>query len=937
MKKRKGLSLLLSLCLLLLALPVPARAQEEDLSFVRVKLSTESVSSLTVTVKGTYILSEANRSFSDGRLTLKANGNQVSVSHSAEGALYSGTQVTLERLSLDRNAGYLRFTGKYGTRNYLGNFTVTAPNGFLQLVNRVPMAHYLYGVVGHEMSNTFPVEALKAQAITAKCYALLSLSPSRDYDIGDTSSDQVYRGYTESNTNVIAACDAVANEALYLNDQVITCYYAASNGGYRLKPSSVWSGPSPYDSAYSEGEDPYDMKNPFSPRELIPLPTNFFENTTNPVFYNFILERVQKALKEQDLIPRGYEFQSIYSLDNALSYNSQGTTDGVDHVGAVVELTVSAILKKLPEVSPVAELSTLSTTPSVENPATTEKTPENPPTDGQNPGESLPEDPEITPDAGEPLPATVDNPVDNSPTPLAEEGAEETPGPEPTLTPSPTPALAEETPIPVNLFIPLAVNFTFEELDQLNFYENSSLRIMYMVKTEDGFALQRCRYGHGVGMSQRGAQQMALEGMTYDQILSFYYSGARLDSHRIASPEQDVTPSPTPAIVTTAATALVTGSPVNLRTAASTESDSQGRLEVGTGLVLTGLFGDWYQVRVPETGKTGYCYKDYIAPQWDGLIARGYVNASAVNFRSGPGTDYDPNGKLSKNTPLGLYGISGDWYRIQVLATGKTGWILKKYVTVTDKAIGEGGANSTITLTPSPTPAGMTPIPAVTPAPLPTATPTPIPTPAGPYALTGTINASRVNIRTGASTSTKSLGKLNKGTALGVLEKIGSWYSVTVLNTGVRGYVYGKYVTVAESEATSGQTAAAGQINASRVNLRRGPSTSYNSLGRLNKGTKLSVLSSSGSWYQVEVTGTGERGYVFAKYVTLSSAAGSQNKGIVTALVNLRSLPSVERDSKVMTTMKKGDIVTVLSRANGWCYVRYGDLTGYCIASVISG
>ena len=40
-----------------------------------------------------------------------------------------------------------------------------------------------------------------------------------------------------------------------------------------------------------------------------------------------------------------------------------------------------------------------------------------------------------------------------------------------------------------------------------------------------GYRLTARRYGHGVGMSQRGAQQMASEGLTYDQILQFYYPG----------------------------------------------------------------------------------------------------------------------------------------------------------------------------------------------------------------------------------------------------------------------------------------------------------------------------------------------------------------------------------------------------------------------------
>ena len=40
-----------------------------------------------------------------------------------------------------------------------------------KVVNRVPLSHYLYGVVAYEMSNSFPLEALKAQAVAAKNYA----------------------------------------------------------------------------------------------------------------------------------------------------------------------------------------------------------------------------------------------------------------------------------------------------------------------------------------------------------------------------------------------------------------------------------------------------------------------------------------------------------------------------------------------------------------------------------------------------------------------------------------------------------------------------------------------------------------------------------------------------------------------------------------------
>lgn len=52
-----------------------------------------------------------------------------------------------------------------------------------------------------------------------------------------------------------------------------------------------------------------------------------------------------------------------------------------------------------------------------------------------------------------------------------------------------------------------------------------------MTEAVGGYKLTARRFGHGVGMSQRGAQQMANEGFAYDQILEFYYPG--LDAHAL--------------------------------------------------------------------------------------------------------------------------------------------------------------------------------------------------------------------------------------------------------------------------------------------------------------------------------------------------------------------------------------------------------------------
>ena len=931
MRILKRLALLTAILIAITALPLSAPARAADLSYVRVKLSTNEATKIKMSVKGSYIVSEANRVFTDGTLTISGSGSGVSVSHSSEGALYSGKSVTIERVDLSRQAGYLRFAGAYGTRCYLGHFTVTAENGVLTVVNKVPMAHYLYGVVGHEMSNSFPVEALKAQAVAAKCYALLSLHPSRAYDIGDTSSDQVYKGYTEAYTSVIEACDAVSDVALYYNGKVMICYYAASNGGYMLRPSSVWQGRSDYDGAYSEGVDEFDMKNPNSPRELIPLPRAFFSNTVPSALYQLLYPKLLAAVDKSNVIPKGYSFQSLLTIDNVVSMCADGTTANVNHTRARVDATIAVAIDDIPDPTATPKAAA---TPKIT--ATPEATPV--PASATMPpeGEAMAGGTLIGSDGQTPQPLEAELPAETlSPTaePAATAAATETP--RPADTPEPT-----ATPVPLTLELPVSFSFDFAEIDALKIYKNKSLRVMYAVPTDEGFALQRCRYGHGVGMSQRGAEQMANEGYTYEQILGYYYGGAKLGAMAVVSPEDAAPQSEkAPALTNTNATGVVVSETVHLRASASRSSKSLAQLEPGTRVSLTGLFGDWYQVLNPADGLSGYCYADYIEPAGDGVIARGYVSASAVNYRSGPGTNYGKLGQLSKSTDVGVYGLDGDWYFIYVVGTGKEGYISKKYVAITDKAIGAGGSLGTVTVTPSPAPvSGEGVMPTPTPTPRPTPTPTPIPTPAGPYTATGRINATAVNLRKGASTSTASLGKLKKDTKLGVYKKAGSWYSVLVLDTDTAGYVYGKYVSLDSAEEGGSVTsAAAGSVNASSVNIRKGPSTAYSSLGKLSKKTKVSVIGSSGSWYKVTVTATGTSGYVFSKYVTLTSAESARGTaGVVAALINLRTAPSVEASSRVLATMERGDVVTVHSRANGWCYVTYNGTTGYCIASCVS-
>ena len=985
---RKKLALALAAMLLLFCVPLAAPASAEP-AMVRVLLSTEGASSLTVTVTGTYRLVESDDTFTGGKLTLTASGSSVIVTHSSAGRLYSGACATIERTDLARTAGHLTLPVAGYSRSYLGHLVVTADGGELQVVNRVPLSHYLYGVVAYEMSNSFPLEALKAQAVAAKNYALPRLGSSGAYDIGDTASDQVYKGYNSANTNVIEAVDATMNVVLLLNGAVMPCYYSASNGGYMNKPSDNWSGGTAYDAGYSSGYDDYDMKNSLSPRETLFIPSEFTEKSVrNDALYTLVMEALSAAIASPGSIPDGYLFEGLSRITSVVSTDDAGGMEGLDHTNAVFTALVTVVRDE--------DARSSSATPAPATPTPATPTPATPtPAEGTTEGGPVPLSAEAMRSQSQAgaavttVVAAAPVPVDGEPegetptgTPASGEAEDEqaestpapseepTPSPAPTQTPAPAPSLSatlsEIAEVPVTFTIPFAA------MAEAGLFTATNLRIYYATPSDGGFTITHARYGHGVGMSQRGAQQMANEGKTYREILAYYYGGATLSSYSYTLPEEQTTVGGTGgASEPVIASARVKGSAVNLRKSASSSSASVATLANNTILTVSGLSGEWYAVRVDATGMTGYIHSDYVAMTSDAALARGYVNAAAVNIRTGPSTGYSSLGKLDRNTQVTINALEQGWYRVRVDATGQTGYIIRNYVTVSTAAATPPAATPSVTQTPagaSPTatPQEDGPIPVPT-ADAQDATPTPegtgsggtTPTPAGTvsgaatptpavetpaFLAYGQINATRVNFRKGPSTSTTSMAKLDRPEQLGIYEKVGNWYRVRVLSLDKDGYVYAKYVTLTGSASgASGEEMGAGQINATGVNIRTGPSTAYTSLGKLGKRTALTILGSEGSWYRVRVDESGLEGFVFGKYVTITADGAEENdsqattgQGVVnTGLLVLRDNPGSEADSRALLSMRIGYTVTVHSISGEWAYVTFNGKQGYCVAKCI--
>ena len=119
---------------------------------------------------------------------------------------------------------------------------ITLSGGGILTVLRVYVETYLYGVVPFEMSNSYPLEALKAQAVAARTYAMRAKSSSGSYDLSDSASSQVFRGYNASYGNAIAAVDATRGVCLMYGGSYAQCYYTASNGGQTESVASAWGG-----------------------------------------------------------------------------------------------------------------------------------------------------------------------------------------------------------------------------------------------------------------------------------------------------------------------------------------------------------------------------------------------------------------------------------------------------------------------------------------------------------------------------------------------------------------------------------------------------------------------------------------------------------------------------------------------------------------------
>jgi stage II sporulation protein D len=153
---------------------------------------------------------------------------------------------------------------------YRGTLELSTENGRLRAINTVALEPYLYGVVPDEMPHDWPAEALKAQAVVARSYALAVRKPG-PFDLYADVRSQVYGGVDAEEPASTQAVQATAGQVLLFEGKVATTFFFSTSGGRTADIADVWANaqPTPY---LVSVPDPYDSISPLHTWGPVVLP-----------------------------------------------------------------------------------------------------------------------------------------------------------------------------------------------------------------------------------------------------------------------------------------------------------------------------------------------------------------------------------------------------------------------------------------------------------------------------------------------------------------------------------------------------------------------------------------------------------------------------------------------------------------------------------------
>ena len=334
------------------------------------------------------------------------------------------------------------------------------------------------------------------------------------------------------------------------------------------------------------------------------------------------------------------------------------------------------------------------------------------------------------------------------------------------------------------------------------------------------------------------------------------------------TPEKPSTPE------TTKKTGIVNvSSSLNVREGASTSSKVIGSLSGNTKVTIVGEEGAFYKIEYK--GSHGYVAKEYIKDVTESNNSNqgtqtpekpstpestektGIVNvSSSLNVRSSASTSSKVIGSLSGNTKVTIVGEEGVFYKIEY--KGSHGYVAKEYV----KDVTESSNSNQGTQTPE--------------------------KPSTPESTekTGIVNvSSSLNVREGASTSSKVIGSLSGNTKVTIVGEEGAFYKIEY--KGSHGYVAKEYikdikdevVTEPEKPSNPENSKKTGVVTASKgLNVRKEANTSSQIIGILNSGESVEIIGEENGFYKI--TYKGQEAYASKNYINIFDGNSNVNPGL---------------------------------------------------------
>ena len=243
---------------------------------------------------------------------------------------------------------------------------------------------------------------------------------------------------------------------------------------------------------------------------------------------------------------------------------------------------------------------------------------------------------------------------------------------------------------------------------------------------------------------------------------------------------------------------------LNIRSGPSLSYSVRGSLSDSTVVEVLETSGSWARIN------KGWVHSDFLRPTnhlvTPGTPIAGYVMASALNVRTGPGTNYAVCGQVTEGYQLSILEIQDDWGRIH------DGWVSMRYV--------NRGSHSNAVPGSAPSSGSVSADSRVR------------------------VTASDLNVRQGPGANYAKVGSLGSGTDVTVLEIRNGWGRVN------NGWISLDYVRPLNSRSQAVYTDTA-EVTADALNVRTGPGGGYQSCGMMTKGYRTTVQEIRDGWGRV--------------------------------------------------------------------------------------